>query len=222
MENYFFTFAYPRTHQHQIELNTGDFVRQEDVDSAFLSHLVKLSYGNFTKSIPDFLEFQFRKTKSDKTDFLNHACSIVQANEYQFKPYSEAVGVVNDWIEQKETDFSVRQELEKAKVESKVKARKKVDPTFQELFVDAQKYKDILRRLKLSGVIDDAHRWKLNRIDLVALVKILQEHNHIKKEKDAVYVRVFCKEFGVTMDRSNLSRGCNNDTIDDLKRQLSL
>lgn len=220
MEVIGFQVEYPKTHHHQIEcMNDAGFDGSKDILEKVITRLQELFRENRTnegkkKAISQFLEYHYQKSLNKK-NLISQLLKITEDSNwaYKFKPYSDSIGFVQDWIE--ENKLSIEN-----KFQSEIKIQKQ-NKSFQDLIIDNNKFLSIEKRLIELKYIN-ADLWQDGYVKLAALYRVLVKHNVIRVATSAG--KLFSERYSCTMDLKPFQRSYNikGDIIEQIEKDCGL
>ncbi|MBL7873915.1 MAG: hypothetical protein JNM78_20040 [Cyclobacteriaceae bacterium] len=212
IDQQFFSFSYPKKHLYDIELFSDSKLLQHHIDNKFIYELanIALTRKTYPKRIIEFLEYQYLKSLP-KSAFLKHVDILVKNNEYQFKPNTECIGLINEWINNK---------FKEVPDEAQPKPSKKNKTQFLDILIKPAEFEKIQKALEDNGYIKDK-RWIAEKMDLVAFVLILVERNLIYGKSITTLGRLFCNQFNVEMNLRNFRKYPKADTTLKIERLIN-
>lgn len=219
MPSKYYLVNFPKIWKWDLEPFIGrdvETMTEEETDDAFVRSLAHFAFArqNSKKLMLHFLEHHFKKTKTSKLDFLKHTESLVRANERKFTPQL-SLGYIYDWLE------SRRSEIQTSLKDSGARGARKADPDFPSVFVDEKKMVSIMSQLTSKGFLDETGTWAMPKIDLIGLIRVLQEKGIVKKRQSKAQLgRVFSKEFNCEMAERSFGSDLKNDRLDFWLKEL--
>jgi hypothetical protein len=212
--NRYYSISFPRKHKLDLEIVPGGILLQNQADQKFITTLVHVSWtgSKCVSNANQFLDHQFESTPF-KNEFLKHIENILAENEYQFKPNTEFIGHIADWIKAKRS-------IQRAStIEIVSKPRKKLEIT--DLLVKPTEFELIIQSLIKNNLIKDK-LWVGEKMDFVAFIRILAEEKIVAPKPITTIGNIFAHHFQIELNQRNFRNEPKADTTSRISKAMGL